>query len=68
MDIFNYIEKEKYKYIKNSLKPGEDKVIFERTDIKITLKRRKKKIYTFIDEFEGKKNINDALNEMIKLF
>lgn len=68
MDIFNYIEKEKYKYIKNSLKHGEDKVIFERTDIKITLKRRKKKIYTFIDEFEGKKNINDALNEMIKLF
>lgn len=66
VNIFDYIEKDKLEDIKKNLKTGEDKVIFESENIKITLKKRGRKVYTFIDEF-SKNDINKVLQKVVNL-
>lgn len=66
MDILKYIEESDLNNEKKQISDGEYKVIFENENIKITLKKRGKKIYTFIDEY-GDKSVNKALNEIVKL-
>lgn len=66
VNIFDYIEKDKLEDIKRNLKTGEDKVIFESKNIKITLKKRGRKVYTFIDEF-SRNDINKILQKVVNL-
>lgn len=66
VNIFDYIEKDQLEAIKKKLKTGEDKVIFESENIKITLKKRGRKVYTFIDEF-SRNDINKILQKVVNL-
>ena len=66
VNIFDYIEKDKLEDIKRNLKTGEDKVIIESKNIKITLKKRGRKVYTFIDEF-SRNDINKILQKVVNL-
>lgn len=65
-EIINYIEMDKLESYKKSLKNGEDRVILETENIKITLKKRGRKVYTFLDEFT-KNDINKILQKVINL-
>lgn len=66
VNIFDYIEKDKLEAIRKSLKTGEDRIIFESEKIKITLKKRGRKVYTFIDEF-SRNDINKILQKVVNL-
>ena len=67
INIFNYIDMDKLEAIKRTLKNGDNKVIYENDKMKITLKKRGKKIYTFIDEFKNNRNINKILQNIINM-
>ena len=45
----------------------EDKIIYVDDKIKITLKKRGKKVYTFIDKFKNTNNINNILKNIVNL-
>lgn len=64
--IFDYIESEKLESYKNNLKTNEIKDIYRDDNIRISLWKKGRKVFTFIDEF-GDKKLNNALNEMCNL-
>ena len=64
--IFDYIEIGKLEYYKKSLKTNEIKDIYKDDNIRISLWKKGRKVFTFIDEF-GDKKLNNALNEMCNL-
>lgn len=64
--ILNYVEKDKLEAYKRELKPNEIKDIYKDDNIRISLWKKGKRIFTFIDEF-GTKKLNKALNEMYNL-
>lgn len=64
--ILDYIEIGKLEYYKNSLKANEIKDIYKDDNIRISLWKKGRKVFTFIDEF-GDKKLNNALNEMCNL-
>lgn len=66
VDVLEYIDKDVLNKHKKSISNGEDKVIFENDNIKITLKKRGRKTFIFIDEY-GTRSVNSALNAMVKL-
>ena len=66
INIYDFIKVDKLDDLKKSLKPGDDKVIYEDEKLKITLKKRGRKVYTFIDEFSNN-NINEILQEVVNL-
>lgn len=66
-DIINFVEFEELQEIKKYLKDGENKIIYNDDNIKITLKKRGRKIYTFIDEFKNNSNINNILQNIKSL-
>lgn len=66
INIYDFIKVDKLDALKKSLKPGDDKVIYEDEKLKITLKKRGKKVYTFIDEFSNN-NINEILQKVVNL-
>lgn len=51
---------------KKSLKTNEIKDIYKDDNIRISLWKKGRKVFTFIDEF-GDKKLNNALNEMCNL-
>ena len=65
-EIFDYIEIGKLEYYKKSLKTNEIKDIYKDDNIRISLWKKGRKVFTFIDEF-GDKKLNNALNEMCNL-
>lgn len=67
IDIINFVEFEELQEIKKSLKNGDNKIIYNDDKIKITLKKRGRKIYTFIDEFKNNSNINNILQNIKSL-
>lgn len=64
--IFDYIESGKLESYKNNLKTNEIKDIYRDDNIRISLWKKGRKVFTFIDEF-GDKKLNNALNEMCNL-
>ncbi|WP_042402269.1 MULTISPECIES: hypothetical protein [Clostridium] len=66
INIYDFIKVDKLDDLKKSLKPGDDKVIYEDEKLKITLKKRGRKVYTFIDEFSNN-NINEILQKVVNL-
>lgn len=66
ISIDDFIKVDKLEEIKKTLKPGDDKVIYESETMKITLKKRGRKIFTFIDEFTNN-NINEILQKVVNL-
>lgn len=67
IDIINFVEFEELQEIKKYLKDGENKIVYSDDNIKITLKKRGRKIYTFIDEFKNNSNINNILQNIKSL-
>ena len=64
--IFDYIEMGKLESYKKELKTNEIKDIYRDDNIRISLWKKGRKVFTFIDEF-GDKKLNNALNEMCSL-
>lgn len=64
--ITDYIEIDKLEAYKLGLKANEIKDIYKDDNIRISLWKRGRSIFTFIDEF-GIKKLNTALNEMCNL-
>ena len=64
--IFDYIEMGKLESYKKELKANEIKDIYRDDNIRISLWKKGRKVFTFIDEF-GDKKLNNALNEMCSL-
>ncbi|WP_294365364.1 hypothetical protein [uncultured Clostridium sp.] len=64
--IFDYIESGKLESYKKSLETNEIKDIYRDDNIRISLWKKGRKVYTFIDEF-GDKKLDNALNEMCNL-
>ena len=59
-EVLKYITLEEYNKEYNALKNGQDKMIYIDDKIKITLKKRGGKVYTFIDRFKNTNNIKTA--------
>ena len=66
VNIFNYIEKEKYEEMYNELKSNEIRKIYDDNHIDIEIKKVGKRIFTFINTY-GDKKINEALNNVCSL-
>lgn len=66
-EVLKYITLEQYNKESNSLKNKQDKIIYVDNKTKITLKKRGKKVYTFIDRFENNNNINNILKNIVNL-
>lgn len=66
VDIFNYIEKDKYEEICNKLKSNEIRRIYDDNHIDIEIKKVGKRVFTFINAY-GDKKINQALNNICSL-
>ena len=66
LKISDYIESEELEVYKKNLKTNEVKDIYRDDNIRISLWKKGRKIFTFIDEF-GDKKLNHALNEMCNL-
>ena len=64
--ITDYIEMDKLEAYKLGLKANEIKDIYKDNNIRISLWKKGKRIFTLIDEF-GTKKPNKALNEMYNL-
>ena len=67
IDILNFVKYEELQSIKKSLKNGDNKIVYSDDNIKITLKKRGRKIYTFIDEFKNNSDINGILSNIKNL-
>lgn len=66
-EVLKYVTLKEYNEEYNALKNGEDKIIYKDNKIKITLKKRGKKVYTFIDRFKNTNNINNILKNILNL-
>lgn len=66
VNIFNYIEKDKYEKMCNELKSNEIRKIYDDNHIDIEIKKVGKRVFTFINIY-GNKKINEALNNICSL-
>ena len=66
-EVLKYVTLKQYNKEYNDLKNGQDKIIYVDDKIKITLKKRGKKVYTFIDRFKNTNNINNILKNIVNL-
>ncbi len=66
VDIFKYIEKDKYEELCNKLKSNEIRRIYDDDYIDIEIKKVGKRVFTFINTY-GDKKINQALNNICSL-
>lgn len=66
INIFNYIEKDKFEEMCNKLKSNEIRRIYDDNHIDIEIKKVGKRVFTFINTYSDKK-INQALNNICSL-
>lgn len=66
VNIFNYIEKDKFEEMCNKLKSNEIRRIYDDNHIDIEIKKVGKRVFTFINTY-GDKKINQALNNICSL-
>ncbi|WP_058230432.1 hypothetical protein [Clostridium butyricum] len=66
VNIFNYIEKDKYEEMCNKLKSNEMIKIYDDNHMDIEIKKVGKKVYTFINKY-GDKKLNEVLNNICSL-
>ncbi len=66
VNVFDYVEMDKYKEICSKLKSNEVRRIYSDNQIYIDVKKVGRKVYTFINTF-GSKKLNEALNGIYSL-
>jgi hypothetical protein len=66
INIYDYVSEDELSHHKEIIQDKERKNIYDDGVVKISIVRKGKRTYTFVDKF-GDKKLNDALNEMVKL-